>query len=318
MCVGIGVGVLLLLLLLTGAAAAVCAWWFFWVPSWDPSKGWPVRDPLLTWVSEVSTAITNAVYASPLTCPRRIIEVSVTGAIGAGKSTVINGLAVYFNTTHPNAGVRVITVQENADTPPFSTWLDLYVNGWTREDGTVLKASTNMFQMAVTQLRAKARAHGRHEARLLLSKLRRQGDFATKIVIVTERVQEDAEHIFIPANRNFVPEGVDRDVFDMETRVWRDHAERVGEPLPDATILLDVDEDTAAGRQAKRGRRAENGYFNPYLHTVWQRYRDSTTHDWKGGPTHVVSAEGPVNDIVTAVVDIVRTVAPVAHSPNSN
>lgn len=238
---------------------------------------------------------------------RRIFAINVTGAIGAGKSLAMQNTKAHFD-ANPQYGIKCVLVDEGADEEKFAWWLDAYINGLPRDDGGPnTKVTCGVFQMAITTLiRGPKRAAGRAAARALAADA--AGDAHT-VVILMERAREDAWRIFMPANRAMLTDTADLAIFDAESELWHANAVDVGEPLPDATILLTTKAETAMERMGARGRKAEEGYTDSYPYKVWRLY-DSARNDWHGGPTKVVDAEAePLTvciDIATAVKELVK------------
>jgi len=238
---------------------------------------------------------------------RGIVAINVTGAIGAGKSSVMKDVAAHFD-ANPQLGIKIVLVEEGADEDKFAWWLDAYINGILSDDGvTRIKVSCGVFQMAVTTLiRGPKRREGRDAARRIAA----SGDWK-HVVILMERAREDARRIFMPANRAMLADdSARRAIFDAESELWHANAVDVGEPLPDATILLTAPLDTIVGRMGSRDREAERGYTDTYPGKVWELY-DQARSGWAGGPTHVVNSAVSPPEVCAAVaqvvVDIVRS-----------
>jgi thymidylate kinase len=227
-----------------------------------------------------------------------VFEVSITGAIGVGKTTLMTALSTYFE-AHPELDIRCVVVTEGADEEPFSWWLDAYINGIPREDGvSTARVSCGMFQMAVTTLcRGPRRDAGRKRARELAAE-------GATVVILTERSHEDAWRIFMPANREMIKDRADRDIFDASCELWHANARVVGEATPDATILLVSPLETILERMKLRDREAERGYALSYPGVVWCLYNEARD-DWGNGPTLPVDATGSPDKIAEEVAQFV-------------
>lgn len=249
----------------------------------------PAKDPLTT---------------CDVAC-RRIFAINITGPIGVGKSLVMEKTKLYFD-SNPQHNVKCVLVDEGADDEEFGWWLNAYINGVPRDDGgPPTKVSCGVFQMAITTLiRGPKRAEGRAQARTIAG----NAPPGTTVVILMERAREDAIRIFMPANREMLTDAADLAIFDAETRLWHANAVDVGEPLPDATILLSAKADTIKNRMGVRDREAERGYTDSYPHKVWERYTTAIS-DWGGRPTRVVGAEASPDKVCTDVAAAVMELA---------
>jgi len=264
-------------------------------------------SPLATICEHDETAIPakDPLTVCDMAC-RRIFAINVTGPIGVGKSLVMKNTKAFFD-SNPQHDVKCVLVDEGADDEEFGWWLNAYINGVPRDDGgPPTKVSCGVFQMAITTLiRGPKRAEGRTRARTVAGNAPR----GTTVVILMERAREDAIRIFMPANREMLTDSADIAIFNAESQLWHANAVDVGEPLPDATILLSAKSDTIKKRMDVRDREAERGYADSYPHKVWERYTAAHS-DWGGRPTRVVDAEASPDKVCTnvaaAVMELIK------------